>query len=169
MSSRSHHCQHLELAIRVWWASQVVLVVKNPPADAGDIRDTGLIPESGRSPGGGHSNPLQYSCLENPIYSGAWRTTVGRITESRIWLKRLSTNAQLYGLGPCLWLHLGQIVPAEKAEAGRERRPKLCGAPGLLPSKSSGRPRTGGMSKSSLRGAEMVTQPPVTIPGSWAG
>ena len=49
------------------WAYQVVLVVKNPPANAGDKRNTGSIPESGRSPGGGHGNPLQYSCLENPM------------------------------------------------------------------------------------------------------
>ena len=48
------------------WASQVVLVVKNPPDNAGDIRDVGPIPGSGRSPGGGNGNPLQYSCLENP-------------------------------------------------------------------------------------------------------
>ena len=48
-------------------ANHVVLVVKNPPAKAGDTRDTGLIPGSGRSPGGGHGNPRQYSCLENPI------------------------------------------------------------------------------------------------------
>ena len=47
-------------------ASPVVLVVKNPPANAGDIRDSGSIPRLGRSPGGGHGNPLQYSCLENP-------------------------------------------------------------------------------------------------------
>ena len=47
------------------WVSQVVLVVKNPPANAGDIRDVGLTPGSRRSPGGGHDNPLQYSCLEN--------------------------------------------------------------------------------------------------------
>ena len=47
-------------------ASQVALVVKNPPVNAGDIRETGLILGSGRSPGGGHDNPLQYSCLENP-------------------------------------------------------------------------------------------------------
>ena len=47
-------------------ASQVVLVVKNPPANAGDIRDSSLIPGWGRSPGGGNGNPLQYSCLENP-------------------------------------------------------------------------------------------------------
>ena len=49
----------------------VALVVKNPPANAGDIRDAGLIPGSGRSPGGGHGNPLQHSCLENPMDRGA--------------------------------------------------------------------------------------------------
>ena len=48
------------------WASQVALVVKNPPANAGDLRDAGSIPGSGRFPGGGHGHPLQYSCLENP-------------------------------------------------------------------------------------------------------
>ena len=48
-------------------ASQVALVMKNSPANAGDARDAGLIPGSGRSPGGGHGNPLQCSCLENPI------------------------------------------------------------------------------------------------------
>ena len=48
------------------WAFQVVLVVKNLTANAGNIRDTGLIPGLGRSPGGGHGNPFQYSCLENP-------------------------------------------------------------------------------------------------------
>ena len=47
-------------------ASEVVLVEKNLPANAGDIRDMGLIPGLGRSPGGGHGNPLQYSCVENP-------------------------------------------------------------------------------------------------------
>ena len=52
--------------------SQVVLVVKNPPANAGDIRDMGSIPESGRSPGGKHGNPLQYSCLKNPMDRRAW-------------------------------------------------------------------------------------------------
>ena len=53
------------------YASQVVLVVKNPCANAGDIRDTGSIPELGRCPDGGHGNPLQYSCLENPMERGA--------------------------------------------------------------------------------------------------
>ena len=52
-------------------ASQVALVVKNPPAKAGDIRDVGSVPGLGRSPGGGHDNPLQYSCLENPMGRGA--------------------------------------------------------------------------------------------------
>ena len=47
-------------------ASQVALVVKNPPANSGDVRDLGSIPGFGRPPGGGHGNPLQYSCLENP-------------------------------------------------------------------------------------------------------
>ena len=51
---------------------EVVLVIKNLPANAGDIRDVGSIPRLGRSPGGGHDNPLQYSCLENPIDRGGW-------------------------------------------------------------------------------------------------
>ena len=54
------------LQYTVFRASQVVLVVKNPPANAGDLRDINSIPGSGRSPEGGHGNPLQYSCLENP-------------------------------------------------------------------------------------------------------
>ena len=53
-------------------ASQVALVAKNLPANAGDLRDAGSIPGSGRSPGEGHCNPLQYSCLENPMDRGAW-------------------------------------------------------------------------------------------------
>ena len=51
----------------------MALVVKNPPAIAEDIEDKGLIPESGRSPGGGHGNPLQHSCLENSMDRGAWK------------------------------------------------------------------------------------------------
>ena len=53
-------------------ASQVALVVKNPPANTGDIRDGGLIPGLGRSLGGGNGNPLWYTCLENPRDRGAW-------------------------------------------------------------------------------------------------
>ena len=58
---------------------QVVLVIKSLPTSAGEVRDTGLILGSGRSPGGGHGNPLQYSCLENPMDRGAWR--VRRVTK----------------------------------------------------------------------------------------
>ena len=73
-------------------ASQVALVVKNPPVNAGDIRDIGSIPESGRSPGEGHGNPLQYSCLENPMDRGAWWATVHWVAKSRTWLKQLSMH-----------------------------------------------------------------------------
>ena len=64
------------------WASQVALVVKNPPANAGDIRDMGSIPGSGRSSGGGHGNSLQYSCLENPLDREAWQAAVNRTAET---------------------------------------------------------------------------------------
>ena len=63
--------------------SQVILVVKNLLANAGERRDTSLIPGLGRSSGGGHGSPLQYSCLENPMDRGAWRVTVHRITQSQ--------------------------------------------------------------------------------------
>ena len=59
----------------------MMLVVKNPPASAGDVRYLGSIPGLGRSPGGGHGNPLQYSCLENPMDRGAWRVTVPGVAE----------------------------------------------------------------------------------------
>ena len=58
----------------------MVLVVKNLPANTGDVRDRGLIPGLGRSPGGGRGIPLQYSCLENPMDGGAWWATVRRVT-----------------------------------------------------------------------------------------
>ena len=62
----------------------MALVVKNLPANARDIRDAGSIPSSlqGRSPGGGHDNPPQYSCLENPKDRGAWQAMVHRVTKS---------------------------------------------------------------------------------------
>ena len=75
-----------------------MLVVKIPPAKAGDIKDVGLIPESKRSPGGGgHGNPRHYSFLENPMDRGAWLATVYRVekqfsTQARNILKQLSSN-----------------------------------------------------------------------------
>ena len=74
-----------------WWvpvpeASQVALVVKNLPANAGDTRDVSSIPGLGRSPGGEHGNPLQYSGLENPADRGPWRAAVHGVTKSRLGL-----------------------------------------------------------------------------------
>ena len=86
------------------WASQVVLVVKNPPANAGDIRDTGSVPGSGRSPGGGHGNPLQYSCLENPY---GQRSLAGKspwgLKESN--MIEATYQAHIKYIFPILWLH----------------------------------------------------------------
>jgi len=63
--------------------AQVALVIRNPPADARDIRDSGLIPGSGRSPGEGNGNPLQYSCLRNPTDREAWQSTVHAVTKNQ--------------------------------------------------------------------------------------
>ena len=73
---------------------QVAQVVKNLPASVGDVRDTGLIPGLGRSPGGRHGNPLQYSCLVNPIDRGAWWIRVHRLTKSGTQLKQLSMHTK---------------------------------------------------------------------------
>ena len=75
------------------WASQAALVIKNPPTNAGDVRDAGSMPGSGRSPGEGNGNPPQYSCLEKPMDRGAWQPTVHGVTKSRTRLKLLSTHA----------------------------------------------------------------------------
>ena len=74
-------------------ASQAALVVKNPPAHAGDIRDVGSVPGLGRSPGGGHGNPLQCSCLQSPMDRGAWQATIHSIAMSQTRLKRHSVHA----------------------------------------------------------------------------
>ena len=73
---------------------QVSLVVKNPPAKAGDLRHADSTPELRRSSGVENSNALQYSCLENPMDRGAWHTTVHRVKKSRTGLKQPRTNAR---------------------------------------------------------------------------
>ena len=70
-------------------------MVKNLPANAGNVRDPGSIPGSGRLPGGGHGNPLQFSCLENPMDRGAWRAAVHWIAKSWTGLKQLSVHARI--------------------------------------------------------------------------
>ena len=79
-----HICTHTFVCIYrvcVYGASQVALVVQNPPANAGDVRNSGLILGSGRSPGGGNGNPFQNSCLENSVDRGAWGAAVPGVAE----------------------------------------------------------------------------------------
>ena len=71
-------------------ASQVVLVVKNLPTNAGELKEVSLIPQSGRSPEGGNGSPLQNSCLENPIDRGAWWATVHGIAKSQHMIRILT-------------------------------------------------------------------------------
>ena len=78
-------------------ASQVGLVVKDPPANPGDVRGGGLIPGWGRSREGEHGNPLQFYCLENPMDRGAWRATVHGVTKSWTRLKQLKTHTHTHG------------------------------------------------------------------------
>ena len=80
-------------------------VVKNPPANAGDIRDTGSVSGLGRSPGEGHGNPLQYSCLGNPMDRGAWWATVHGVARSQTRLKWLNMHTCIY---PTEWDYFPQ-------------------------------------------------------------
>ena len=80
-------------------------MLKNLPATAGDIRDTGSVPGWGRSPVGGHGNPVQYSFLENPTNRGAWQATVHRVAKSQTGLKQLS----MY-MHTCMCVCVGGVV-----------------------------------------------------------
>ena len=86
--SSCHSAWLIAMSSGVIVEAQVALVVRNPPASAGDTRDLGLIPGLGRSPGVVNGNPFQYACLENSMDRGAWRTTVHGAAESQT---RLST------------------------------------------------------------------------------
>ena len=87
-------CIHHQLGVyTITTASQVALLVKNWPANTGDKRDDSSIPGSGRSPGGEHDNPLQYSCLENPMDRGSRWAVVHGIAKSWTWMKQLSMHA----------------------------------------------------------------------------
>ena len=105
-------------------ASQVVLVIKNPPANAGHVRDMGLIPGLGRSPGGGHGNWLQYSCLENPKDRETCRATAHGFAQSWTRLKQLSTLAHV-----CLYVEGDQTdgVRTQKAKQSRATNNSVLG------------------------------------------
>ena len=97
---------------------QVVLMVKNPPANAGD---KGLVPESGGSPGGRNGNPLQYSCLENPMDTGGWRATVHGATKNRTRLSEHARTREEVENEQRSWRHAAERLKlrtrgAEKAE-----------------------------------------------------
>ena len=92
------------------WASQVALVVTNLPANAGDIRDSGSIPGSGRSLGGGHGNPFQYSCLENPMDRGNRQAMVHRVVKSQSWLKQPSMQR---------YANVGSLIVTNVGDGGR--------------------------------------------------
>ena len=86
-----HDWSYLAAAAAFNRTFQVALVVKNPPTNAGDLRDKRLLSGSGRSPAEGNGNLLQYSCLVNSMDRGAWWATVHRVTQNQTWLKQLST------------------------------------------------------------------------------
>ena len=83
---------YVKLTPKIIWAFQVALVVKNTSANAGDIRDASSIPVPG--------NPLQNSCLENPMDRGSWRAMVRIVTKSQTQLKQLSTHTQSHHIWP---------------------------------------------------------------------
>ena len=87
-------CSSTDELIKMWYIWKVALLVKNTPANPGDIRDASSIPGSGRFPEGGHGHTLNYSCLRNPMDRKAWWATVHRVAKSRTWLKQLSTHVR---------------------------------------------------------------------------
>ena len=87
-------CCYLSYLTFTTSTSQEALVVKNPPTNAGDMKVTGSSPGSGRSPGGGHGHPLQYSCLQNPIDREAWQAIVCGFAKRQAQLKWLGTQCK---------------------------------------------------------------------------
>ena len=103
LSNLGHHRNWGELPML--WDSQVALVVKNFPANVRDIRYSCSIPGLGRSPGGGHGDSLQYSCLKNPMDRGTWQTTVHRVAKSQTRWKQLNLHAH-----PVLYSRLSLVI-----------------------------------------------------------
>ena len=107
-----HHNQETDFDTihGLYWASQVALVVKNPPANAGDARDTSSTPKWGRSPGVGNGTSLQYSCLENSMDRGAWQATVHGAAKNQT---RLSDWAHMGFIWISSVLHTLPSVPCD--------------------------------------------------------
>ena len=99
--------------------SQVALVVKSLPANVGDIRNMGLIPGLGRSPGGRQGNPLQYSCLENPVDRGAWPATVHGVAE----LYKTEATFHACPLGCCCCWGYGRCRSSHPVQIKSEQMP----------------------------------------------
>ena len=87
----------IDMSLSKLWDFPVGTVVKNLPTNEGDLGDSSSIPGSRRSSGVGNGNPLQYSCLENPMDRGVWWATVLGVAQSRTGLKRLSSNSSILG------------------------------------------------------------------------
>ena len=104
---------------------ELVLVVKKPPANAGDIRETDSTPGWERSPGGGHGNAFLYSCLENPMDKGAWQPIVHRVAKSWTWLKWLNTEYNREETLYQCWVQFSYYVMSNFLQ------PHDCSTPGL--------------------------------------
>ena len=105
-------CLNPQIEISYIWASQVALVVKKQSTNVGNIRDVGSIPGLQRSPTGGHGNPLQFSCLENPMIR-AWRAIFHTVAKSQTWLKWPRRHAGIYIYMP-LYVNLYAYVCIHK-------------------------------------------------------
>jgi len=121
---------HWILGGKVPLASQAELVVNNPPANAEDIGDMSSMLGSGRFPGGGHDNPLQYSCLENPMDTGAWHATVHMVTKiwtrmkwHRLWFTSLQCSVVSDSLRPHELQHARPPCPSPTPGVHPNSRP----------------------------------------------
>ena len=105
------------ISIQVFWGFLGGSSGKEPPATAGDIRDTSSIPGSGRSPGGGHGKPPQYSCLENPMDRGAWQATVHGVAVSD--MTEATSHTHVFKKYTCSWRQTGANCCTPKPEGLR--------------------------------------------------
>ena len=110
--------------LRIDWASRVVWAVKILPDNAGDIGDTSSIPGSGRAPGGGHGNPLQYSCLENSMDRGVWWATGHGVAKTQMWLKWLSMHTQKLARHTWEWKEMPKAVVLNPVDCSKWPREK---------------------------------------------